>query len=97
MATVAHRTEAHLAIQFTPRARPMRSHRAVRVQCMRCGAVLTSASATKRRQCLHLDLLHRTSYKPQHEDLGEGGQREVLTGEAVRVAVAYGVEGENSG
>jgi hypothetical protein len=59
-------------------------------------AVLTGASAAKCRQGLHLDLLHGTSYKPQHGDLGEGGRREVLTGEAVGVAAADGIEGENS-
>jgi hypothetical protein len=74
----------------------VRGHRAVRVQRMRCGAVLTGASATKRRQGLHLDLLHRTSYKLQHGDLGEGGRREVLTGEAVGVAAVDDVVGENS-
>jgi hypothetical protein len=51
---------------------------------------------SKRRQGIHLDLLYENSYKPQHGDLGEGGHREVLTGEAVGVAVADEVEGENS-
>jgi hypothetical protein len=59
--------------------------------------VLTGASAAKRRQGLHLELLHKTSYKLQHGDLGEGGWREILTSEAVRVVAADGVEGENSG
>jgi hypothetical protein len=74
----------------------MRDHRVVRVERTWRGAVLTGASAAKRRQGLHLDLLHRTGYKPQHGDLGERGQREVLTGEAVRVAAADDVMGENS-
>jgi hypothetical protein len=65
------------------------------VQRTRRGAVLTGASVAKRRQGLHLDLLHRTSYKLQHRDLGEGGRREVLAGEAVGVVAADGVEGEN--
>jgi hypothetical protein len=69
----------------------------MRVQHMRHSVVLTGASAAKRQQGLHLDLLHGTSYKPQHGDLGEGGWREVLTSKAVGVAVADGVEGENSG
>jgi hypothetical protein len=68
----------------------------VRVEHTWRGVVLTGASAAKRRQGLHLDLLHRTGYKPQHEDLGERGQREVLTSEAVRVAAADDVMGENS-
>jgi hypothetical protein len=58
--------------------------------------VLTGRSVSKRRQGIHLDLLHENSYKPQHGDLGEGGHREVFTGEAVGVAVADEVEGENS-
>jgi hypothetical protein len=58
-------------------------------QRTRRGAVLTGALAVKRRQCLHLDLLHG--------HMGEGGWREVLTVEAVGVAAADGVEGENSG
>jgi hypothetical protein len=85
------------AIQFTARARSVRGHSVVRVQRTRCGTVLTGALAAKRRQVLHLDLLHGTSYKPQHGDLGEGSQREVLTGEAVGVATADGIEGENFG
>jgi hypothetical protein len=79
------------------RARPACSHRVVLIQRTRRGMVLTGASAAKLRQHLHLELLHGTNYKPQHEDLGEGGQREVLTGEAVGVVAADGVEGENSG
>jgi hypothetical protein len=63
---------------------------------MRRGVVLTGASMAKRRQGLHLDLLHGTSYKPQHGDLGEGGRREVLISEAVGVEAADGVDGENS-
>jgi hypothetical protein len=63
----------------------------------RRGTVLTGTSAAKRQQGPRLDLLHGTGYKLQHRDLGEGGQREVLTDEAVRVAVADGIEGENSG
>jgi hypothetical protein len=59
--------------------------------------VLTGASAAKRRQGLHLDLLHIIGYKLQHGDLGERGQSEVLTGEAVGVALADGIVGENPG
>jgi hypothetical protein len=61
------------------------------------GVALTNTSIAKQWQGLHLELLHETSYKPQHEDLGEGGRRDVLTGEAVGVATADGIEGENSG
>jgi hypothetical protein len=60
------------------------------------GAVLIDVLMTKCRQGLHLDLLHGTSYNPQHRNLGEGGRREVLTGEAVGIEAANGVEGENS-
>jgi hypothetical protein len=59
--------------------------------------VLTGASVAKHRLGLHLDLLHATDYKPQHGDLGERGQSEVITGEVVRVAVANGIIGENFG
>jgi hypothetical protein len=59
--------------------------------------VLTGASATKRRQGLHLDLLHGTGYKPQHGDLGERGQSKVFSDEVVGVAAADGILGENSG
>jgi hypothetical protein len=94
MATVAHWTEAQLAgpkrqplggpcHPVRGRARPTRGHSAVHVQCTRSGAMRTSASTAKRQQCLHLDLLHGSNYKPQHRDLGEGDRREVLTGEAV--------------
>jgi hypothetical protein len=74
-------------------------HHAVCVQRTRCGVMLTGVSMAKRRQGLHLDLLHSTSYKLQHRDLGERerGHREVLTGEAVGVAAAEDVEGENFG
>jgi hypothetical protein len=85
------------AIQLMVRARPACGHRAVRVQRTWRGTALTDALAAKRRQGLHLDLLHETSYKPQHGDLGEGGQREVLTSEAAGVVVADDVEGENFG
>jgi hypothetical protein len=85
------------AIQFTARARLAHDHRAVTVQRTRRGAVLTGASVAKRRQGLHLDLLHGTSYKLQHGNLGEGCRREVLIDEAVGVAAVDGIEGENSG
>jgi hypothetical protein len=61
------------------------------------GTVLTSVSAAKCQQGIHLDLLHGTSYKPQHGDLGEGGRREVLTSETVGVVAADGIKSENSG
>jgi hypothetical protein len=86
-----------IAWQSAPSGRPAHSHRAVRVQRMCRGTVLTGASVAKRRQGLHLDLLHGTSYKPQHRDLGEGVRRDVLTGEVVGVAAANGFEGENFG
>jgi hypothetical protein len=63
------------------------------IQHTQRGIVLTGTLAAKCRQGLHLDLPHGTSYKPQHGHLGEGGWREVLTGEAVGVAAADGVEG----
>jgi hypothetical protein len=69
----------------------------VRVQRTRRGVVLTDASAAKRQQGHHIGLLHGTSYKPQHGDLGEGDRREVLTSEAVKVVTVDGIEGENSG
>jgi hypothetical protein len=56
-----------------------------RFQRTRRGTVLTGASAAKRQQGLHLDLLHRTGYKLQHGDLVERGRRVVLTSEAVGV------------
>jgi hypothetical protein len=85
------------AIQLMVRAFPARGHRVMDVQRTQRGEVLTGAVAAKRRQGLHLDLLHETSYKPQHGDLGEGGWREVLTDKAVGVVVVDDVEGENSG
>jgi hypothetical protein len=57
--------------------------------------VLTSASAAQRRRGLHLGHPHRSLYKPQYKELGEGGRSGVLTGEAVGVVVADDVEGGN--
>jgi hypothetical protein len=84
MATVAHWTEAQLAVQHhSVRMAHAAGSWPERVQRMRHGTVLTGASAAKCRQGLHLDLLLGSSYKLQHGDLGKGGWRVVLTGEAV--------------
>jgi hypothetical protein len=84
-------------VAHADQARPTCVHHAVHIQRTRRGAVLTGTSAAKHQQGLHLDLLHETSYKPQHGDLGEGVRRVVLTGVAVGVAAVNSVEGENSG
>jgi hypothetical protein len=74
MATVAHWTKAQLV---GPKRRPLDGPRHLvrgRVRMARGHrTVLTDVSAVKHPQGLHIDLLHGTGYKPQHEDLGERG------------------------
>jgi hypothetical protein len=76
-----------------PSARSACGHRVVRVQCAWHGVVLTDILVAYRRCGVDLHLLQLTGYKPLHQDLGEGDQRGGLTGEAVGLTAADGVEG----
>jgi hypothetical protein len=58
-------------------------------------AVLTGTSMAQWWRGLHLGHPHGSLYMPQHEELGEGGRNGVLTGEAVGVVAADGIEGGN--
>jgi hypothetical protein len=98
MATEVHWAKAHsggLCRLMPPGSRPERGHRVVHDQCMWRGAVLNGAAAVYRRRGLHLDLLHGSLYKPRQQDLDEVARKGVLTGDAVRAAVADDVEGGN--
>jgi hypothetical protein len=57
------------------------------------GTALTGVPVAYWQQGVDLHVLQLTGYKPLHQDLGEGGRRGGLTGEAVGLTVADGIEG----